>query len=185
MPQSNGDSNSNSIPNPIKAERPLLKKSRTIADDSRTPHFPSPLFPTVRRISTSTPSSHRSFDPDTTSPNTMNIFQTSYSQFSKVTQVRFHCSLSLSPLLITKPVILGVAAAAHCRSDREKDRHGEKVRSGGDKDDSLLGDFLPCGWRGGRHGVVDDEFELELSLLILLSLPFIVIARAEVLLFEL
>lgn len=118
-------------------------------------------------------------------PNTMNIFQTSYSQFSKVTQVRFHCSLSLSPLLITKPVILGVAAAAHCRSDREKDRHGEKVRSGGDKDDSLLGDFLPCGWRGGRHGAVADEFELELSLLLLLSLPFIVIARAEVLLLEL
>ncbi|KAF5947114.1 hypothetical protein HYC85_017342 [Camellia sinensis] len=72
MPQSDGDSNSNSnpIPNPIKAERPLLKKSRTIADDNRTPHFPGPLFPTVRRISTSTPSSHRSFDPDNTSPNT-------------------------------------------------------------------------------------------------------------------
>ncbi|GMP92205.1 hypothetical protein CsSME_00042523 [Camellia sinensis var. sinensis] len=70
MPQSDGDSNSNPILNPIKAERPLLKKSRTIADDSRTPHFPGPLFPTVRRISTSTPSSHRSFDPDTTSPNT-------------------------------------------------------------------------------------------------------------------
>ncbi|CAL5413462.1 unnamed protein product [Camellia sinensis] len=70
IPQSDGDSNSNPIPNPIKAERPLLKKSRTIADDSRTPHFPGPLFPTVRRISTSTPSSHRSFDPDTTSPNT-------------------------------------------------------------------------------------------------------------------
>ncbi|KAL7237984.1 hypothetical protein ACSBR2_004145 [Camellia fascicularis] len=76
MPQSDGDSNSNSnsnsnpIPNPIKPERPLLKKSRTISDNNRTPHFPGPLFPTVRRISTSTPSSHRSFDPDNISPNT-------------------------------------------------------------------------------------------------------------------
>ncbi|KAI8027367.1 hypothetical protein LOK49_LG02G01380 [Camellia lanceoleosa] len=74
MPQSDGDSNSNSnsnpIPNPIKPERPLLKKSRTIADDNRTTHFLGPLFPTVHRISTSMPSAHRSFDPNNTSPNT-------------------------------------------------------------------------------------------------------------------
>ncbi|KAA8536575.1 hypothetical protein F0562_029053 [Nyssa sinensis] len=73
MPNSDGDSNSNSNPNPNsnpnKTEsRPLLKKSKTISDDSRTPHFPGPLFPAVRRISTSPPSSHRSSDSDTNDP---------------------------------------------------------------------------------------------------------------------
>ncbi|XP_059648221.1 ion channel POLLUX isoform X2 [Cornus florida] len=64
MPNRDGDSNSNSnsnpYPNPSKPERPpLLKKFKTIPDDTQ---FPGPLFPAVRRISTSPPSSHRSSD---------------------------------------------------------------------------------------------------------------------------
>ncbi|XP_057502797.1 ion channel DMI1-like isoform X2 [Actinidia eriantha] len=61
MPHSDGDSISNSIPisdhnlNPIKSERPLLKKSKTVSDDSRTAHFPGPLFSAVRRVSASPP----------------------------------------------------------------------------------------------------------------------------------
>lgn len=63
MPKSDEDSNKN--PDTNKPERPpVLKKSRTIAvDDNRTPHFPGPLFPVVRRISTSPPSSYRFSDP--------------------------------------------------------------------------------------------------------------------------
>ncbi|XP_052205078.1 probable ion channel SYM8 isoform X2 [Diospyros lotus] len=70
MSQNHGDSKQNSgasmsssssNPDPKKAERPpLLKKSKTIADSSRTPHFPGPLFPAVR-LSTSPPS-RRSFE---------------------------------------------------------------------------------------------------------------------------
>jgi hypothetical protein len=37
-------------PNPNKSERRQPKKSKTIA--GHTPHFPGPLFPAVRRIST-------------------------------------------------------------------------------------------------------------------------------------
>ncbi|GLT77312.1 hypothetical protein SLA2020_489100 [Shorea laevis] len=51
---------------PKKSEGPpLLKKSRTIASDDgcSTPHFPGPLFPTVRRIS-SLPLSSDRHDPD-------------------------------------------------------------------------------------------------------------------------
>ncbi|XP_077248803.1 ion channel protein isoform X2 [Tasmannia lanceolata] len=61
MPKSDGDSNPNPNPNPSKGETPpLLKKSRTISADGRTPpHFHGPLFPAVRRISTSPPSSGR------------------------------------------------------------------------------------------------------------------------------
>jgi hypothetical protein len=46
-------------PNPNKSEtRRLLKKSKTIAEHAgSTPHFPGPLFPAVRRIST-LPNSH-------------------------------------------------------------------------------------------------------------------------------
>lgn len=55
MPQ-NSDSNSNSNSNTkttLKLENPpLLKKSRTINDDV---HFPGPLFPAVRRVSTLPP----------------------------------------------------------------------------------------------------------------------------------
>ncbi|KAK2966097.1 hypothetical protein RJ640_025593 [Escallonia rubra] len=55
MPNSDSDapnpSPSSSAPN--KPERPpLLKKSRTIAEDSGPPHFPGPLFPAVRRLTT-------------------------------------------------------------------------------------------------------------------------------------
>lgn len=48
-------------PNPNKSEtRRLLKKSKTIAEHAgSTPHFPGPLFPAVRRIST-LPNSHAS-----------------------------------------------------------------------------------------------------------------------------
>ncbi|GLT85781.1 hypothetical protein SLE2022_039580 [Rubroshorea leprosula] len=49
-------------PSPKKSERPpLLKKSRTIASDDEcsTPHFPGPLFPAVRRISSLPPSPER------------------------------------------------------------------------------------------------------------------------------
>ncbi|XP_047315066.1 probable ion channel POLLUX [Impatiens glandulifera] len=48
--------------NSNKSDRPLLKKSRTIAtdDDNRTTHFPGPLFPAVRRVSTSPPSTELS-----------------------------------------------------------------------------------------------------------------------------
>ena len=46
--------------------------------------------------------------------------------YEHLPKVRFHC-VSLFSLLITTPVILGVVAAAHWRSDREKDRHEDKV----------------------------------------------------------
>lgn len=51
---------SSSISN--KSDRPLLKKSRTINDDNRSTHFPGPLFPAVRRVSTSFPSTVLSLD---------------------------------------------------------------------------------------------------------------------------
>lgn len=85
--------------------------------------------------------------------------------------------------------MLGVAATAFCRSDREKDLHGEKfgLGVGGDADNSLLGDLdlLPFGGRGGRRRLGDDEFKLELSLLLLLSELLIITARANELLLEL
>ncbi|KAI3695110.1 hypothetical protein L1987_78098 [Smallanthus sonchifolius] len=89
MSDSNGvspDTNRNpSIPLPER--RPLLKKSRTIADSS-TAHFPGPLFPAVRRVSasddspapastssTSTWSPRRSFDSsDSSSTSTSDTF---------------------------------------------------------------------------------------------------------------
>lgn len=55
MPERNGAPNPNSNPN--KPERPpLLKKSRTISEHTRAAHFPGPLFPAVRRVSSSPPS---------------------------------------------------------------------------------------------------------------------------------
>lgn len=47
--------------------------------------------------------------------------------------------------------MLGVAAATHCRSDRENDRQGEFRRRGGG-DDPLPGDLLLSGCRGGCRG---------------------------------
>ncbi|XAR49355.1 hypothetical protein NMG60_11032534 [Bertholletia excelsa] len=53
----------NPSPSPSKPERPpLLKKFKTVPDEPRTPHFPGPLFPAVRRVSTSPPTSFRSMD---------------------------------------------------------------------------------------------------------------------------
>ncbi|XP_019171657.1 PREDICTED: probable ion channel SYM8 isoform X2 [Ipomoea nil] len=53
MPERNGAPNSN----PNKPERPpLLKKSRTISEHTGAAHFPGPLFPAVRRVSSSPPS---------------------------------------------------------------------------------------------------------------------------------
>ncbi|XP_058215030.1 ion channel DMI1-like isoform X2 [Rhododendron vialii] len=75
MPHGDGNSNSNTTPNPnlnpTKPGRPLLKKSKTIADSTRAPHFPGPLFPAVRGVvSTSPPPpSLRSFDSETYSVN--------------------------------------------------------------------------------------------------------------------
>ncbi|MCD7457692.1 putative ion channel sym8 [Datura stramonium] len=58
MPDTNGAPNPN--PNPNKPERPpLLKKSKTIADKTPIAHFPGPLFPAVRRVSSTPPSSAR------------------------------------------------------------------------------------------------------------------------------
>lgn len=55
MPERNGALNPNSNPN--KPERPpLLKKSRTISEHTKAAHFPGPLFPAVRRVSSSPPS---------------------------------------------------------------------------------------------------------------------------------
>lgn len=61
MPTGNGESSSNSSPSsnqsPKMIERqPFLKRSKTIAEGNRTGHFPGPLFPAVRRTSTSPPS---------------------------------------------------------------------------------------------------------------------------------
>ncbi|KAL8255062.1 hypothetical protein R6Q59_033283 [Mikania micrantha] len=68
MSNSNGDSpdtkRNPTIPPPER--RPLLKKSRTIAD-SGTAHFPGPLFPTVRRLSSSSDDSPVPFTPSSTS----------------------------------------------------------------------------------------------------------------------
>lgn len=54
MPGSNGDSDQI----PAKPEQPpVLKKSKiTVPDDGRTPHFPGPLFPAVRRPSSNSSS---------------------------------------------------------------------------------------------------------------------------------
>lgn len=61
----------------------------------------------------------------------------------------------MSPLEISKPVMLGVAAATHCRSDSENDRQGAFRWGGGEggdeSDDPLPGDLLRCGCRGGRQ----------------------------------
>ncbi|CAH1450680.1 unnamed protein product [Lactuca virosa] len=88
MSNSNGDSlDSKRNPNiPLPERRPLLKKSRTIADSS-TAHFPGPLFPAVRRpssdestpplppSSSSTWSPRRSFDSsDSSSTTTSDTF---------------------------------------------------------------------------------------------------------------
>ncbi|KAJ0561316.1 putative CASTOR/POLLUX/SYM8 ion channel domain, NAD(P)-binding domain superfamily [Helianthus annuus] len=69
MSNTKGDSpETNRNPNiPPPERRPLLKKSRTIAvSDSTTPHFPGPLFPAVRRLSSSD-DSHTSLPPSSTS----------------------------------------------------------------------------------------------------------------------
>ena len=72
----------------------------------------------------------------------------------------------MSPLQISKPVILGVGAAANCRSESEKDRQGA-FRSGGDggeeSDDPLPGDLLRWGCKGGRQEKGDGEIDLESS----------------------
>ena len=67
--------------------------------------------------------------------------------------------------------MLGVAAATHCRSDRENDRHGE-FRRGGGGDELLLGGVLPCGCRGGRQreGDVETEFESTTGVVLRLEL---------------
>lgn len=58
------------------------------------------------------------------------------------------------------PVRVGVAAAAPCRSDNEKDLHGLNFCSGGDDEDSLL--YLrDCGGRGGRARQGDDGLEFK------------------------
>ncbi|GFY90735.1 hypothetical protein Acr_07g0009320 [Actinidia rufa] len=68
MPHRDGESISNSIPisdhnlNPSKSERPLLKKSKTLSDDSRNAHFPGSLFPASRRVSASPPPTPPSFE---------------------------------------------------------------------------------------------------------------------------
>lgn len=58
------------------------------------------------------------------------------------------------------PIKLGAAAAAPCRSDKEKDLHAFNFRSGGDNDDSFL--YLRvCGGRGGRVRQGDDGLEFK------------------------
>lgn len=76
--------------------------------------------------------------------------------------------------------MLGVAAATHCRSDRENDRHGE-FRSGGGGNELLQGGFFPCGCKGGRQKDGDAETELESSFLPLLpeSVPIGNVLRLE------
>ena len=76
--------------------------------------------------------------------------------------------------------MLGVAVAP-CRSDKEKDLQGENFCPGGDNE-SLYSDLLACGGKGGRQMPRDGEFELELSLLLLLSVQPMDAARANELL---
>ncbi|CAN4125144.1 unnamed protein product [Withania somnifera] len=60
MPDTIGASNPSSNPNPNNPERPpLLKKSKIIADKTPAAHFPGPLFPAVRRVSSTPPFSAR------------------------------------------------------------------------------------------------------------------------------
>ncbi|KAK9048198.1 hypothetical protein SSX86_032839 [Deinandra increscens subsp. villosa] len=71
MSGTNGNGDSPDIkPNPsipvVPERRPLLKKSRTIAD-STTAHFPGPLFPAVRRFSSSDDSPPPPIPPSSTS----------------------------------------------------------------------------------------------------------------------
>lgn len=73
--------------------------------------------------------------------------------------------LSLSPLQVAVSVMLGVAPATHCRSDRENDRHAQFCRAGGG-DELLEGDCLPGGCRGGRQNDGDVETMLESSSLL-------------------
>lgn len=90
-------------------------------------------------------------------------------------------------LLLHKPVALGVAAstaaaaAAPCRSDKEKDRHEGNLSTGGDDDSSLVIFLLACGGKGGRLQPGGDEFEFEVSPL-LLSEQFMLAARDSILL---
>lgn len=84
-----GESSSISYPtsnqSPKKPERPpVLKRSKTIADETRTGHFPGPLFPAVRRVSTSPPSSHRASESSTSTSNSVGSGSASsdYSSFS-------------------------------------------------------------------------------------------------------
>lgn len=66
MPGSNGDSDQ--IPAAKPEQPPVLKKSKiTVPDDARTPHFPGPLFPAVRRPSSNSSSSSSSSAASTTS----------------------------------------------------------------------------------------------------------------------
>lgn len=76
MQTSNGDSDSNPTSGPTlspsigipETERPpVFKRSKTIADETGTAHFPGPLFPAVRRVSTSPSSFHRNSDSPTSS----------------------------------------------------------------------------------------------------------------------
>lgn len=73
--------------------------------------------------------------------------------------------------------MLGLAASAGCRSDKEKDRNEVNFSTGDDDKDSQLVGLLACGGKGGRQRLGDEEFELEALLLLL-----IVAARANVLL---
>lgn len=72
-------------------------------------------------------------------------------------------------LLLHKPSALGVtasAAAASCRSDKEKDRHEGNLSTGGDDDSSLFILLLAFGGKGGRLQPGGDEFEFESPLLL-------------------
>lgn len=99
--------------------------------------------------------------------------------------LKFQCgSLFLPPVEMAKPCMLGVDdAATDCRSDIEKDRHGD-CRWGGDED-PMGGDLLPCGCKGGRLQDGGVEFELESSWLMLEAELLIVSQRTNVLLLQL
>ncbi|KAM1290885.1 hypothetical protein ACFXTH_018074 [Malus domestica] len=91
--------------------------------------------------------------------NTTNILPESCKRDGKL---KCQCRLLSSPLQTHTPVMSGVAAAMHCRSERENDRQGE-LRRGRGGDGSLSGDCLPCGGRGGRQEEGDGEMELDPS----------------------
>lgn len=98
-------------------------------------------------------------------------------------KAQFICGY-FSVLMLHKPVALGEAvsaAAAPCRSDKEKDRHEGNLSAGGDDDSSLFIFLLAFGGKGGREQPGGDEFEFEVSPL-LLSEQFMLAARDSILL---